>query len=159
MKRMTVAAALLLLLASPVLAQPAASTRANLEKTIRGLVHSLAEVSNKADASATMELYSHRPEVSSIDNGSITRGWEAIRQQADAQIGSEGRYKISVGTIDVTPLGPSYALAVAAVAVSVEVGGRKENVELPGAMTIVFEKSGTTWNVLHDHDSIKFINE
>ena len=91
--------------------------------------------------------------MSSISEGAITRGWEAIRQDADSQIGTEGRFKYSVGTIDITPLGPNYVLAIAAL--SVKVVTEKGDMDLPGAMTLVFEKSGGNWKLLHDHESIK----
>jgi uncharacterized protein (TIGR02246 family) len=90
-------------------AQTPSSNRAAIQNFVRAYV----EAHNKADATALMEAVKRSPDVSSVNDGQITRGWEAIRTQTDELTGKEGSFKVSIGTMDVTPLGPSYALVVA----------------------------------------------
>jgi uncharacterized protein (TIGR02246 family) len=110
------------------------------------------DTSNKADAKAVMEMYSRKPSVISIDDGKITRGWEAIRSETNEIVGHEGRYKISVENIEVTPLGSAYALAVTpyTMAMVTEDGA---TFQIRGAITLVLEKAAGRWQIIHDHTS------
>lgn len=102
-------------------------------------------------------MYSRKAGVTSVDDGEISRGWDAIRTGADELVGKEGSYKISIGSIDVLPLGASYALVVAPYTITVGVGDAA--VQAPSAMTMVLEKSGTKWTIIHDHMSTKAAEE
>lgn len=129
--------------------QRADATRAEVQAVVKTLV----DATNRADVNAMMGLYSRKPEVTSIGDGEITRGWDAIRTESEQIVGKEGSYKVSVGYIDVTPLGTSYALAVAPLTLTVAT--EKGTVQLPSAMTMVLVKSASSWTILHDHTSTK----
>jgi ketosteroid isomerase-like protein len=118
---------------------------------VQGVVKAYVEAQNKVDASAIMEMVSKSPGVASISMGEITRGWEAIRNDVDSTVGSEGQAKIALGTIDVNQLGSGFALAFAPCTITFapEQGG----LQLRGALTLVLEKSGVNWKVLHEHAS------
>jgi uncharacterized protein (TIGR02246 family) len=149
MKRLLcLCAALSCLVAIPALAQTPDTVSNEVQKFVRTFV----EASNKADAKAVMEMYSRKPSVISIDDGKITRGWEAIRSETNEIVGHEGRYKISVGTIDVSLLGPAHALAVApyTMALVTEDGA---TFQIRGAITVVLEKAAGRWQIIHDHTS------
>lgn len=141
-------AALSCLVAIPALAQ----TPDTLSNEVQKFVRTFVEASNKADAKAVMEMYSRKPSVSSIDDGKITRGWEAIRSETNEIVGHEGRYKISLGSIEVTALGPTYTLAVApyTMALVTEDGA---TFQIRGAITLVLEKAAGKWQIIHDHTS------
>ncbi|HVO84134.1 MAG TPA: SgcJ/EcaC family oxidoreductase [Syntrophobacteria bacterium] len=141
-------AALSCLLAIPALAQTPDTVTNEVQKFVRTFV----EASNKADAKAVMEMYSKKPSVISIDDGKITRGWEAIRSDTNEIVGHEGRYKISLGNIEVTPLGPAHALAVApyTMALVTEDG---TTFQIRGAITVILEKAAGKWQIIHDHTS------
>lgn len=134
-------------------AQTGAATRAEVQTFVKKFVDAL----NKGDISGTMEMYSRKAGVTSIGDGEISRGWDAIRTGADELVGKEGSYKISIGSIDVVPLGASYALVVAPYTVTV--GAGETAVQLPSAMTMVLERSGPTWTIIHDHMSTKAAEE
>ncbi len=128
----------------------AAAIRAEVQTFVKSYV----AASNLADTNSMMEMISRKEGVTSAANGDISRGWEAIRAEADAIVGKEGSYKISMGTIDVMPLGAAHALAVAPVTLTIVTPSG--TVQLPGAMTLVLEKSGGTWRIVHEHTSSEF---
>ena len=111
------------------------------------------DANNKADATAVMEMTSRKANVSSVEMGTITRGWEAIRNSADAAIGSPTNDKLTLGVVDVQELGPSYALAVAPF--SATTSTTQGDVQVRGALTLVLERTTGKWKMLHEHASIE----
>lgn len=51
-------------------------------------------------------MYSRQPGVTSVGDGQIMRGWDRIREAFDQLVGTQGKFKIDIGSIDVVPLGP-----------------------------------------------------
>lgn len=141
-------ACLALLLSAAALHAQASAVRDDVLKFVRAYV----TATNDADATAVMDMMSKKPGVSSVSLGEITRGWEAIRTETDEMAGSEGTFKISLGTVDVTPLAGAHALVVAPVTATVATN--QGPVQLRGAMTLVLEKSTGAWKVLHEHFSV-----
>src|SRR5438552_2596878 len=85
---------------------------------VQDFVRQYVAATNAADASKMMDLINRDQVVSSIGHGKINRGWEAIRSATDESIAGAARVKVTVGTIDVTSLGPDAALAVASMTLS-----------------------------------------
>lgn len=104
---------------------------------------------NRADGPGIMEMYARVPEVTSADNIDITRGWDAIRK--DAASLRENRYRMDLGRVDVTPLGPGFTLVVAEATYTF--GTPQGALRVRGVLTLVLEKIGSAWKVLHDHSS------
>jgi len=104
---------------------------------------------NRADAPGIMEMYARVPEVTSADNMDVTRGWDAIRR--DAASLSATRYRIELSKVDVVPLGPGYALVVAEA--SYTFGTPQGALRVRGVLTLVLQKTGGAWKVIHDHSS------
>lgn len=128
--------------------QPSAATvRTEILQAVRAYVDAI----NKADAATLVEIYSREAGVTSVGDGQITRGWDAIRSTADSIAGAEGKYKVATGSIDVVPLGPGYALALTSTILTVKSGDQEA--QLRGAMTLVFKKLGGDWKIIHDHTS------
>src|SRR5437870_2829095 len=128
--------------------QPSAATvRTEVLQAVRAYVDAI----NKADAATLTEMYSREAGVTSVGDGQITRGWDAIRSTADSIAGAEGKYKIATGSIDVSPLGSGYALALTSTILTVKSG--EQEVQLRGAMTLVYKRIGTEWKIIHDHTS------
>lgn len=144
----SLAAAASVALSTPVLAQSqAASVRTAIQDAVRAYV----KAHNDADATAMMEAVSRDAAVSSIADGQITRGWEAIRQGADEVTGTQGRFQFAVGTMDVTPVGTDHALVVAPVTLTI--GTAEGDVQMKGAISLLVRKTGARWLVLHEHFS------
>ena len=114
---------------------------------------SYVDAMNKADVTAMMEMFSRKSGVTSIGDAEISRGWDAIRTESDKIVGKEGSYKVSIGAIDATPLGASYALAVSPYTLTAAT--EKGTVHVEGAMTLVLEKSEGKWLIVHEHESTK----
>ena len=145
-----VSAAMLVVGSAPCLTaqQPSAATvRTEVLQAVRAYVDAI----NKADAATLTEMYSREAGVTSVGDGQITRGWDAIRSTADSIAGAEGKYKVATGSIDVSPLGPGYALALTSTILTVKSGDQE--VQLRGAMTLLFRKIGAEWKIIHDHTS------
>ena len=103
--------------------QPSAGTvRTEIQQAVRAYVDAI----NKADAATLVEMYSREAGVTSVGDGQITRGWDAIRSTADSIAGAEGKYKVATGSIDVIPLGSGYALALTSTILTVNGSGPPE---------------------------------
>src|SRR5206468_11844164 len=70
--------------------------RAEVQKFVRDYI----DANNRADATSLSEAMSRRPEVTSVNEGTIVRGWEAIRTSTDEIVGKQGSFNISIGTMD-----------------------------------------------------------
>ena len=116
---------------------------------VQAFVRQYTAAINRADAPGIMEMYARVPEVTSADNVDITRGWDAIRK--DAASLSENRYRIELGRVDVVPLGPGNALVVAEA--SYTFGTPQGALRVRGVLTLVLQKVGGAWKVIHDHSS------
>jgi ketosteroid isomerase-like protein len=99
-------------------------------------------------------MYNREPSVTSVGNGKITRGWDQIREEADRHLdaGLAGKFRLAIGTVDVTPIGADHALALAKFNLTVADPSGAE-VKLPGAMTLLFQKIEGEWRIIHDHTS------
>lgn len=148
-------ALVLLALATSIGAQqPQGQPNAAARAAVQNFVGDYIEAHNKADATSLAEAMSRRPEVSSVSDGDITRGWEAIRKEVDEITGMEGRFKVAVGTMDVTMLGASYALVVAPTSITATTP-QGQSVQLKGAVTLVLERVAGGWKILNEHYSTK----
>ena len=118
---------------------------------VQNFVKAYADAANRGDVSAYMEMYSRRPDLIEVNDGEITRGWDALRDEANRMMGLEGSYKISVGSIDVITLSPSRAIAVFPFVATIAT--QQGPAQLRGATTIVVEKVSQGWKIIHDHTS------
>jgi uncharacterized protein (TIGR02246 family) len=116
---------------------------------VQAFVRQYTAAINRADAPGLMEMYARVPEVTSADNIDITRGWDAIKK--DAASLSENRFRMELGRVDVVPLGPGYALVVAEA--SYTFGTPQGALRVRGVLTLVLQKIGGSWKVIHDHSS------
>src|SRR5919202_1402107 len=109
---------------------------------------------NRADATGLSYAFSRRPEVNSLIDGEITRGYDAIRAMNDEMAGEEvGSFKFAVGTLEVTLLGANYALVVAPTTVTVK--EPEGLMQLKGAMSMVLQKTADGWRLINEHWSTK----
>ncbi|MGE5175374.1 MAG: YybH family protein [Hyphomicrobiales bacterium] len=136
--------------ASPAKAPSPASGDA-VRAEVQAFVKRYIDAANKADVSAMMEMFCRCDNVSSVTDGAITHGWEAIREDTDQFAGKQGTFRFALGTIDVEPLGAGYALAVAPLVVTV--ASPDDTLEANGALTLLLEREGGKWRILHEHMS------
>ena len=120
---------------------------------VLAFVRGYTDAENRADATSLSDAMSRRADVSSVQYGNITRGWEAIRASTDQITGKEGTFRVDLGTMDVVSLGTNYVLVVAPMTITVN--AQPQPKQLPGAMTLVLEKSQDGWKILNEHYSLK----
>ena len=118
---------------------------------VQNFVRAYADAANRGDVTSYVEMYSRRADLIAVNDGELVRGWDKVRDGANAILGLEGSYKISVGTIDVISLGTTRAIAVFPFVMTVTT--QQGSVQLPGATTFVLEKSSQGWKIIHDHTS------
>jgi uncharacterized protein (TIGR02246 family) len=132
---------------------PAKSPAAHI-RDVQRHVREYISAYNRADATGLSYAFSRRPDVTSVIDGEITRGYDAIRALNDEMAGEEvGSFKFAVGTLEVTLLGTSYALVVAPTTVTVkEPSGL---IQLKGSMTMVLQRTPDGWRLINEHFSTK----
>lgn len=127
------------------------------EAEVQAFVKDYIAATNAGDASRLMSVVSKENGVSSISRGQIDRGWEAIRISTDKNVASSNRAKITLGTIDVTPLGSDSSLAVASIHISqptlFQAGGMVLMSDTKGAATIVVKRTAERVHLVHEHYS------
>jgi len=116
---------------------------------VQAFVRSFADAANRGDTKKLSKMFSHEHGVSSINDGEIAEGWDAIRKNNDFLSVKEGAYRFDLQSIEVTPLGNTHALAVAPLKLTVS--GSEESVELSSIMTLVLERTGSSWLIVHEH--------
>jgi beta-aspartyl-peptidase (threonine type) len=134
---------------APATKTPAANPRAEVQAFVQRFFKTL----NAGDPTALMELYARVPEVASIDDGEVAKGWDEISKGADALLGHEGAYHAAPGVIQVVTLGDTYAIAYASATVTEKDGD--QSTTTPGAFTLIVKKSPGGWTILHEHYSTK----
>ncbi len=134
--------------------KPKPKSNAVLVREVQRHVRDYISAYNRADATGLSYAFSRRADVTSVIDGEITRGYDAIRALNDEMAGEEvGSFKFAVGTIEVSMLGPSYALVIAPTTVTVkEPDGL---VQLKGSMTMVLQRTPDGWRLLNEHFSTK----
>ncbi len=84
-------------------------------------------------------------------NGTVTRGWDQLRQNREASYPEMKDVKLDVKDLRVTMLGRDAALITCQWTQSMTFRGTPETDS--GRMTIVFRKVGTAWKAIHLHTS------
>jgi uncharacterized protein (TIGR02246 family) len=131
-----------------------AKSAATLVKEVQRHVREYISAYNRADATGLSYAFSRRADVTSVIDGEITRGYDAIRALNDEMAGEEvGSFKFAVGTLEVSLLGTNYAFVVAPTTVTVkEPDGL---VQLKGAMSMVLQRTPDGWRLINEHFSTK----
>ncbi|MGE5178381.1 MAG: YybH family protein [Bacteroidota bacterium] len=145
----------LVLVGALVLAEVAlAATPANpttVRTEVEAAVRAYVDAANRGDVTTMMSMVDRSDGVISISDGVIERGWQTIRNSNEL-VSRDEEAGISLGQVDVMVLGPTVAVAVAPFTFTVaSVHGA---VRVPGASSLVFQKAGTRWLLVHEHTSI-----
>jgi uncharacterized protein (TIGR02246 family) len=120
---------------------------------IQAVVKAYFAAMTRSDPTAIMETFTRDPKVSSVYDGVILRGWEAIREDTDKVVGGEEKEEWAPGTLDVVRLEANHALVVVPVVVTLR---SQEGVEqYQAASTFVLVKADGAWKILHEHHSFQ----
>ena len=121
------------------------NVEAEVEKLVRGYITS-------TDIAASVNLLDPAPSVTSITGqGRIVRGRDAIREEASKQLANLPQLKTSVGTVEVTRLGTTHALAIAPFGIAPSATPQAPTTQ--GAATLLLAKRDSGWKVVHEHFS------
>ena len=122
---------------------------ANIEAQVQPLVRGYL---TSTDITASVNMLDPAPSVTSITGeGRIVRGRDAIKDEANKQIALLSQLKVSVGTIEVTPVGATHALAIAPFTIAPSSTPQKATTQ--GAATLLLAKRDSGWKVVHEHYS------
>ncbi|MDX6496940.1 MAG: SnoaL-like domain [Blastocatellia bacterium] len=105
-----------------------------------------------ADVKAATGAYQNTPRLVLFNyNGTVTRGWDQLKQNREASYPEMKDVKLEVKDLRVIVLGRDAALITCQWTQSMTFRGTPETDS--GRMTIVFRKVGATWKAIHLHTS------
>ncbi|MDX6447007.1 MAG: SnoaL-like domain [Blastocatellia bacterium] len=105
-----------------------------------------------ADVKAATGAYQNTPRLVLFNfNGSVTKGWDQLKQNREASYAEMKDVKLDVRDVRVTMLGRDAALITCVWTQSMTFRGTPETDS--GRMTIVFRKVGKDWKAIHLHTS------
>ena len=128
-------------LTAAVSAQAPAPIRTAIEQAVRAYV----DANNQGDTAALAKLFGREADVTAIGGELRWRGRDAIHSAVDSD------YRTILDSIDVIPLGPGYAMAIAGYTLTLASG--RGDARLPGAMTLLFKRVDARWRIIHAHVS------
>jgi ketosteroid isomerase-like protein len=123
---------------------PSSSVLAAFNGLLDGIRH--------ADVKAATGAYQNNPRLVLFNyNGTVTRGWDQLKQNREGSYPEMKDVKLDVKDLRVTMLGRDAALITCQWTQSMTFRGTPETDS--GRMTIVFRKIGTAWKAIHLHTS------
>jgi ketosteroid isomerase-like protein len=125
-------------------ASPSGAVLAAFNSLLDGIRH--------ADVKAVTNAYQNTPRLVLFNNnGTVTKGWEQLKQNREASYPEMKDVKLDVRDLHVTMLGRDAALITCLWTQSQTFRGVPESAS--GRMTIVFQKIGKDWKAIHLHTS------
>jgi len=105
---------------------------------------------NRGDLSGFMSDYAKDSLTSYMSNGHVQYGWQALydRYQTNYFAPGKSRDSLSFDDLRVRVLTPDFAYATARFKLS-----RRDSTVASGPFTLVLQKQGDRWRILHDHTS------
>lgn len=105
-----------------------------------------------ADVKAVTSVYWNSPRLNLFNyNGTVTKGWEQMRQNRESSYPEIKDVKLEVRDVNVTMLGMDGALVTCVWTQSQNYKGTPETAS--GRMTLVFRRVGNAWKAIHLHSS------
>jgi ketosteroid isomerase-like protein len=105
-----------------------------------------------ADVDAVTNVYLNSPRLSMFNyNGSVTKGWEQVRENRKSSYPEIKDVKLEVRDVSVTMLSSTGALITCLWTQTQTYKGNTETAS--GRMTLVFRKVGAAWKAIHLHSS------
>lgn len=121
-------------------------------RAVREAFNSLVDGIRRSDAEDVMKLYWNSPQLALFNNnGSLTRGWEQSHKNRVSLYEKMKDVKLDVRDVRVKTLGPSAALITCLWDQAQTADGQPEHAT--GRLTLVYQKIGTDWKIVHAHTS------
>ena len=105
---------------------------------------------NRGDLPGFMSDYAHDSLTSYVSAGHVMYGWQRLfdRYQTTYFAPGKSRDSLTFEEVRVRPLAPDLALCTARFKLL-----RRDSVTASGPFTLVLERRGNRWQILHDHTS------
>lgn len=121
-------------------------------RAVRDAFDSLVDGIRRADADAVMKLFWNSPQLILFNNnGSVTKTWEQARSNRQSLYAKVKDVKLDVRDVHVRLLGTTAALVTCLWDQTQTSDGQPEHAT--GRLTIVYEKIGADWKIVHTHTS------
>jgi beta-aspartyl-peptidase (threonine type) len=119
-------------------------------KEIAALLQRSAADWNHGDLAGFMGDYANDSLTSYMAGGHVQYGWQALydRYQANYFAPGKSRDSLSFDELHVRVLTPAFAYATARFKLS-----RRDSVVASGPFTLILQRQGERWRILHDHTS------
>ena len=129
---------------------PAAKT--DPAKDVRAAFDRLVDGIKTADAAKVMSVYNKSEDILFFNNnGSVTRGWETMKTNREASYKNVSNVSLEPTGVRIEMLGANSAYLTCKWKQQQETAGKLETAS--GRMTLVFQKIGKEWKVVHLHTS------
>ncbi len=120
-------------------------------KDIPLLLKTQAECWNRADIEGFMETYWKSEKLTFSAGGKTTRGWQATLDRYKKSYPADKMGQLKFSGLEVTPLGSEAALVLGKW--HLELPGKAGKVTKGGNFSLVLQKLGGKWKIIHDHSS------
>ncbi len=139
--------AALCLLPAPASAQVSPST--TLTPGVEQVVRAFAAAHDAADVAAMARLFDTSAAVTLVQDGQLRTGLRAVRAYLDSLAEAPRLYgaRLEVRSVQVSPLGPEFAMAI------VSVRDRLGSQQWAGVITLVLRRVGPGWTIIGLHKS------
>lgn len=128
-----------------LLSAPAAAAE---EDAVRAVLEAQVEAWNRGDIEGFMEGYWKSDRVRFASGGSVTTGWQETLESYRERYGTREKMgTLSLRGLDIRVLSESHAYAFGKWRL------KRKEASLSGVFTLVFEKIGGAWRIVHDHSS------
>jgi ketosteroid isomerase-like protein len=132
--------------------RPKSTEVASPSSTVLAAFNNLLDGIRHADVKAVTSAYQNTSRLVLFNNnGTVTRGWDQMKQNREASYPEMKDVKLDVKDLRVTMLGRDAALITCTWTQSQMFRGAPETAS--GRMTIVFRKVGKDWKAIHLHTS------
>lgn len=133
-------------------AKAAAAQAAANEKAVRAAFEDLLNGIRNSNVDGVTGVYWNSPKTLYYNsNGSVTLGWEQDRKNREARYPKISNVKLDVRNVNVMMLGSTGAVVACQWKQTQDYEGNSESAS--GRMTLVFQKVGKDWKIVHLHTS------
>lgn len=123
----------------------------SLRNEVTAFLSKFVDAANRADTTTMMAMFSAKPEVSLIADGSIYQGKDDIQSHIELLLGQREKYLIQLGTMSIANVN-GLALATGPYTARLRYGDH--SIAFQGAVTFLMEKEGRRhWRITHLHRS------
>lgn len=143
---------IILALSLTALGQKKTTVKTDSSKDVRAAFDRLIDGIKTADAAKVMSVYNQSEDILFFNNnGSVTRGWEQMKTNRESAYKNVSNVSLEPTGVRIEMLGANSAYLTCKWKQQQEFGGKLETAS--GRMTLVFQKIGKEWKVVHLHTS------